>query len=144
MIQRYSVVREKHRYRHGHDRVKETTVARGLPVAPPNIGPKTFPSYGNFVDAAIRSLKDGTKLFVGQRDDPFFVDLGATFDAINIRKLTGNQGEGKDDLSGYNIHSVVMQLPERLVTRDDQAVAGPDASTPWWACGRRPSGAGSR
>ena len=120
VIQRYSVVRETHRYRHGHDRVTEKTIARGLPVAPPNIGPKTFPNYDNFVNAAIRSLDDGTKVFVGQRDDPFFVDLGATFDAINVRKLTGNQGEGKDDLSGYNIHSVVMQLPERLVTREPQ------------------------
>ena len=128
VIQRYSVVRETHRYRHGHDRVKAKTVARGLPVAPPNIGPKTFPSYDNFVNASIRSLGDGTKLFVGQRDDPFFVDLGATFDAINVRKLTGNQGEGKDDLSGFNIHSIVMQLPERLVTKDHKAVSGPDAS----------------
>jgi hypothetical protein len=127
VIQRYSVVRETHRYRHGRDRMKEKTLARGLPVAPPNIGPKTFPNYDNFVNAAIRSLRDGTKLFVGQRDDPFFVDLGATFDGINLRKPTGNQGEGKDDLSGYNIHSVVMQLPERLVTRDRKAVAGADA-----------------
>ena len=121
-------MRETHRYRHGHDRVKEKTVARGLPVAPPNIGPKTFPSYDNFVNGAIRSLGDGTKLFVGQRDDPFFVDLGATFDAINVRKLTGNQGEGKDDLSGFNVHSVVMQLPERLVTKNHKAVSGPDAA----------------
>jgi hypothetical protein len=128
VIQRYSVVRERHRYRHGHDRVSEKTLARGLPVAPPNIGPKTFPSYDNFVNAAIRSLRDGTKLFVGQRDDPFFVDLGATFDGINLRKPTGNQGEGKDDLSGYNVHSVVMQLPERLVTLDGKAVSGPDAA----------------
>jgi hypothetical protein len=128
VIQRYSVVRERHSYRHGRDRVKEKTLARGLPVAPPNIGPKTFPSYDNFVSAAIRSLRDGSKLFVGQRDDPFFVDLGATFDGINLRKLTGNQGEGKDDLSGYNIHSIVMQLPERLVTRDRKAVSGADAA----------------
>ena len=127
VIQRYSIVRERHRYRHGHDRVSEKTIARGLPVAPPNIGPKTFPSYDNFVNAAVRSLRDGTKLFVGQRDDPFFVDLGATFDGINLRKPTGNQGEGKDDLSGYNVHSIVMQLPERLVTRNGKAVSGPDA-----------------
>ena len=53
---------------------------------------------------------------------------GATFDAINVRKLTGNQGEGKDDLSGYNVHSIVMQLPERLVTRDHKAVSGPGAA----------------
>ena len=128
VIQRYSVVRETHRYRHGRDRMKEKTLARGLPVAPPNIGPKTFPNYDSFVSGAIRSLRDGSKLFVGQRDDPFFVDLGATFDGINLRKGTGNEGEGKDDLSGYNVHSVVMQLPERLVTRDRRAVSGPDAS----------------
>src|SRR5215210_3047715 len=128
VIQRYSVVRETHRYRRGKDHVRERTVARGLPVAPPNIGPKTFPSYDNFVNGAIRSLKDGTKVFVGQRDDPFFVDLGATFDGLNVRKLTGNQGEGKDDLSGYNVHSTVLQIPERLVTRNGQAVSGPGAA----------------
>ena len=127
VIQRYKVVRERHRYRGGRDHERDRTIARGLPVAPPDIGPKTFPNYDNFVNGAIRSLRDGTKLFVGQRDDPFFVDLGATFDAINVRKLTGNQGEGKDDLSGMNIHSIVMQLPERLVTRNHRAVARPGA-----------------
>jgi hypothetical protein len=128
VIQRYSIVRETHRYgRRGH-RVRERTVARGLPVAPPNIGPKTFPNYDAFVAGAIRGLSDGTKVFVGQRDDPFFVDLGATFDGLNVRELTGNKGEGKDDLSGYNVHSVVLQLPERLVTRDHRAVTSGDAA----------------
>ena len=128
VVQRYSIVRETHRYRRGRDRVRERTIARGLPVAPPNIGPKTFPNYGAFVEGAIRSLRDGTKVFVGQRDDPFFVDLGATFDGLNVRKLTGNQGEGKDDLSGYNVHSVVLQLPERLVTRDRRPAASADSA----------------
>ena len=66
-------------------------------------------------------------MFAGQRDDPFFVDLGATFDAINVRKLTGNQGQGKDDLSGMNTHAIVMQIPERLVTKNHKAVASADA-----------------
>jgi hypothetical protein len=127
VVQRYSIVRETHRYHGGRDRVRERTIARGLPVAPPNIGPKTFPNYGAFVDGAIRRLHDGTKVFVGQRDDPFYVDLGATFDALNVRKLTGNQGQGKDDLSGMNTHSVVMQIPEARVTRNGKAVSGPDA-----------------
>jgi hypothetical protein len=75
----------------------------------------------------VRTLRNGTKVFAGQREDPFFVDLGATFDGINLRQLTGNQGQGKDDLSGYNVHSVVMQVPERLVTRNGKAVSGPNA-----------------
>src|SRR5215210_5909507 len=68
VIQRYSVVRETHRYRHGRDRVKEKMLARGLPVAPPNIGPKTFPNFDGFVTGAIRSLRVGSKQFVGQRE----------------------------------------------------------------------------
>jgi hypothetical protein len=128
VIQRYDLVRVAYNYHGKHGvQVKEKTIARGLPVAPPNIGPKTFPNYQAFVGGAIRTLDDGTKVFVGQRDDPFFVDLGATFDGINLRKLTGNQGEGKDDLSGYNVHSTVLQIPERLVTKDGKAVSGPDA-----------------
>jgi hypothetical protein len=129
VVQRYKIVRETYRYRGRRGvRIKEKTIARGLPVAPPNIGPKTFPNYQTFVDQAVRTLSDGTKVFVGQRDDPFFVDLGATFDGINLRKLTGNQGEGKDDLSGFNVHSTILQIPERLVTNNGQAVSGPDAS----------------
>ncbi len=53
-----------------------------------------------------------------------------TFDSINFRPGTGtgNQGGGKDDVAGYNTHSVVLQVPERQVTRNGRAVAGADAS----------------
>ncbi len=67
-------------------------------------------------------------MFAGQRDDPFFVDLGATFDALTIRKGTGNAGGGKDDLAGYNVHSIVLQVPDAMVTRDRKPVSGPAAA----------------
>ena len=125
VVQRYDVVRETY---NGKGKLKQARkVGNSLPVAPPNIGPKTFPNYGNFVGAATRTLKDGTKLFVGSRDDPFYVDLGAAFDAINVRVGTGNQGGGKDDFSDYSTSTTVMQIPERLVTRDGKAVASADA-----------------
>ena len=68
--------------------------------------------------ATIRGLPGGGKTFVGPSDDPFFVDLGAVFDGINIDKPgrpnigLGNQGGGKDDVAGYNTHSFVLQVPE--------------------------------
>jgi len=108
-------------------KTKERTIGRNLPVAPPNIGPKTFPNYQNFVDASIRTLKDGTKSFAGSRDDPFFIDLGAVFDSLNIRSGTGNQGGGNDDISGTNISSTVLQIPERLITNDGEDVANEGA-----------------
>ncbi len=127
VIQRYSIVRETYRYHGRKVSIKEKKIAEGLPSAPPNIGPKTFPNYSVFESGAVKTIGDGTKVFVGQRDDPFFVDLGATFDGINVRKLTGNQGLGKDDLSGMNTNSVVMQIPEKLVTRNHKSVSGPNS-----------------
>src|SRR5256714_4321343 len=124
--QSYSIVREI--YKKGKLR-SEKTIARGVPVAPNNVGPRTFPNYDSVAAQAIRSVKGGGKVFAGQRDDPFFVDLGQTFDAINFRPNvgTGNQGNGKDDLAGYNVHSIVLQVPQAAVTRDGKAVSGPAA-----------------
>src|SRR3954451_25005737 len=125
VIQRYSVVREK--FRNGRQ-TGARTIARGVPVAPSDVGPKTFPNYGALASAAVHGLSGGGKVFAGQREDPFFVDLGTTFDAINFRKATGNSGGGKDDLAGYNVHSIVLQVPEARVTRDHKAVSGPGAA----------------
>jgi Domain of unknown function (DUF4331) len=121
VIQTYDLTREE--YDRKGRLTKQKMVANNFPVAPPNIGPKTFPNYvGDFVQPAIKQLSNGTKLFVGQRDEPFYVDLGAAFDAINVRAGTGNQGQGKDDFSGYATSSTVLQIPERLVTRDGKPV----------------------
>jgi hypothetical protein len=125
--QTYTIRRELYR------RGKETSskvIARGVPVAPNNVGPRTFPNYDAVANQAIRALPGGGKVFAGQRDDPFFVDLGQTFDAINFRPNvgTGNQGGGKDDLAGYNVHSIVLQVPESRVTRDGKPVAAPNSA----------------
>jgi hypothetical protein len=124
VYQTYTVTRE--RYRKGH-KVGQTVIARNVLVAPNNVGPKTFPHYAAVAAQAIHSLPSGGKVFAGQRDDPFFVDLGATFDGINLRVGTGNQGGGKDDLAGYNVHSVVLQVPESQVTKNGKGVSGPSA-----------------
>ncbi|MDQ6914617.1 MAG: DUF4331 domain-containing protein [Actinomycetota bacterium] len=125
VVQRYSIVRET--FRNGR-RTGQRTIARNLPVAPNDVGPKTFPDYGAVANQAIRSLAGGGKVFAGQVDDPFFVDLGATFDGINLRNGTGNAGGGKDDLAGYNTHTIALQVPEAQVTRDRRAVSGPAAA----------------
>jgi Domain of unknown function (DUF4331) len=124
VVQTYSLYRETPGKRGS---VKSVRIAKNLPVAPNNVGPNTIPNYNAVASSAIRGLSGGYKSFAGQIDDPFFVDLGATFDAINIRSGTGNAGGGKDDVAGYNTHSVVLQVPEADVTRNGKAVAGPTA-----------------
>jgi hypothetical protein len=125
--QSYTITREV--YKKGKKK-SESVIARNLPVVPSNIGPKTMPHYDALAAEGIKTLPGGGKVFAGQRDDPFFVDLGQTFDSINFRPGvgTGNQGGGKDDLAGYNVNSIVLQVPEAQVTRDAKAVSGPGAS----------------
>ena len=58
VIQRYSVVRET--LRRGRT-VRERKVASDVPVAPSNIGPKTFPNYGALANASVHRVRGGGK-----------------------------------------------------------------------------------
>jgi hypothetical protein len=114
-------------YRNGRE-TGSKVLGRRLPVAPNNVGPKTIPDYAGVAAQANRTVAGGRRVFVGQADDPFFVDLGSTFDAIHIRNGTGNAGGGKDDLAGYNVHAFVLQVPIADVTRNHEPVASADAA----------------
>jgi hypothetical protein len=111
IFQTYTVTRT---YSNG----KGTQICTGT-VPPNNIGPKSTPNYAALAQSAVVSCSDGIKAFAGQRDDPFYVDLGATFDLLTIRPgAPGNKGGGKDDLSGYNVLSIALQVPINKLTND--------------------------
>jgi Domain of unknown function (DUF4331) len=82
-----------------------------------NIGPRFngFVGVNHYEQAAEKTIvhRGGVSIFAGQRDDPFFADVGAIFDLVAIRKAgtTGNMGGGKDFLSGYNVHTIALQIP---------------------------------
>ena len=123
--QRMTIMRERYR---GGRRVATKLLARDVPVAPSNIGPKTMPNYEALADQAIRPLAEGGRVFAGQRDDPFFIPLDRAFDTVNLEgAATGNIGGGIDTLAGYGVQAIVLQVPERHVTRDRGPVAGPSA-----------------
>ena len=119
--QRYTVVEE--RFNRRGRRTNRRVVGRNI-VVPGNVGPKTMPDYDAVVRSGLGRLTGGGKVFVGARDDPFFIDLGGAFDSINLCRGTGNEGGCRDDLAGFNVNSIVLQLPEALVTRDRQNVTG--------------------
>jgi hypothetical protein len=90
---------------------KRTVVARGT-TPPNNIGPRSTPKYRGLVTKSIVSFDGGrSKAFAGQRDDPFFGDIGAIFDLVAIRKGLGNMGGGKDFFAGYGVHTFAVQVP---------------------------------
>jgi hypothetical protein len=89
---------------------KSQVVARGT-TPPNNIGPRSTPNYRSLAAKGVVPLAGGGQAFAGQRDDPFFGDIGAIFDLVAIRKGTGNMGGGKDFFAGYGVHTFGVQIP---------------------------------
>jgi hypothetical protein len=99
-------------------RGNERTVLGGNLIAvPSNVGPRTMPDYESLVQQGIYELDDEARVFAGQRDDPFFIDLGAIFDTLNVRD------PGVDMLSGFNVHSIALEVPASWLTRDGQGIS---------------------
>ena len=111
-------------------------------LAPPvNIGAKSTGNYADLEAAAMYSVEDGgdtIKIFAGQTDDPFWVDL-QVFDLLTLRGQDAPIGysEGNnipvDSLSGFNVHTFVVEVPIARLTQGDEPVLGV------WATSRRPS-----
>ena len=113
---------------HAHRRSSTASAkccSKNAPVAPANVGPRSMPNYDALAAEAVVELPDGGQSFAGPRDDPFFVDLGSVFDLLGLRPLNSAHAiplpeeSGVDGLAGFNVHSVVLQVPtSELVTSD--------------------------
>jgi hypothetical protein len=96
---------------------KSDVLGQNIPTPPVNIGPRSTPAYDSLANGAVTDLPGGIKVFAGQRDDPFFVDLGSVFDLAGLRPfnpfhLIPLPGEdGVDGVAGFNTHSIVIQVP---------------------------------
>jgi Domain of unknown function (DUF4331) len=108
---------------------KSTVVGSGLETPPDNIGPRSTPDYAALAAKGIHTLTDGVTVFAGQRDDPFFADVGAIFDLVAIRVGTGATGGGKDFLAGYGVHSIALQVPKAALDNGKNHVVGIWAAT---------------
>ena len=112
-----------------------TVLGSGIPVPPSNIGPASTPSYNALAQAAVTTLSDGSKVFAGERDDPFFVDLGGVFDLLTIRRPPGDKGKGVDGVGGFNCLTIAIQIPKTRLTKDgldagsDNAIIGVYSTT---------------
>ena len=91
-----------------------TVLANGLFAVPSNVGPRTMPDYESLAAQGVYDLGNGARVFAGQRDDPFYIDLGAVFDTLNLRD------PGTDMLSGFNVHTIALEVPASWLTKDGQ------------------------
>jgi hypothetical protein len=111
-------LRQKYQVWMGKDG-KTQQIGDGLIAVPSNVGPRTMPNYDDLANQGLYNLGNGMRVFAGQRDDPFYIDLGAVFDTLNLRN------PGTDMLSGFNVHTIALEIPINMLTKDGK---GPDGT----------------
>ena len=84
-----------------------------------NVGNKTFPGYEAYAtqyiyEIALPGTEKKGKVFVGQRKDPFVVNLGETFDLVNLNPLGPVDG-AKDSLADKNVTALCLELPKEFL-----------------------------
>jgi hypothetical protein len=110
-----------------------------LYAVPTNVGSRTMPNYASLAQQGIYTLDNGIRVFAGTVADPFFIDLGGFFDSLNLRKSVGpvlSAAVDADDhsnyapnaLAGFNVNSIVLEVPIAMLTSDGQMHTASDAA----------------
>lgn len=114
-------------------------------AVPSNVGSRTTPNYEQLAAKGVFPLKNGGRVFAGQRDETFYIDLGGTFDTLNLHispilsaaddandtTIVGAPGSGVvDTFSGFNVNTIALEIPiSDLVGQNGNKVIGAYAST---------------
>lgn len=112
------------------------------------IGTKTFSSlsayttYANsfIYDIAIPNCSTNGRVFVGQRKDPFVVNLGKTFDLVNYVPIEGDSAPGaadgmgfpggitqsasNDELEDKNVTEIALEIPKSCLVGSGNGTIG--------------------
>jgi hypothetical protein len=93
-----------------------------------NIGVKSIADYESYArahiyDITIPGFSEPGRVFVGQRDDPFVVNLGEAFDLFNLNPV-GPVNAKADILADDNITSIILELPKSGLLRNADPVIG--------------------
>jgi hypothetical protein len=99
-----------------------------------NIGNKSIPNYAAYAakhmyTVNIPGCSTPARMFVGQRKDPFVVNLGETFDLINIKApavefLANAEKNARDDLDDKNVTSLELEVAASCLTAGTDPVIG--------------------
>jgi Domain of unknown function (DUF4331) len=150
--QTYTVTMVRHH--NGRDEATQLKNSDGSPffAVPANNGPRTM-NYDSLFDAATYHLQDGISVFAGTVDDPFFIDLGATFDTVNYRTLdsgipgvltdaedSATQNFASDTVSGYAVNTIALEVPIPMLTSTGkvESASSPNATIGVWGTTSRP------
>ena len=113
-----------------------------MPVMPAHVGTNSMPDYDQMIGSGVQQLPSGMRVFAGPRDEGFYLDLGAVFDLVQLRNLTGNFGPPVDGTAGFNVHTIAFQVPIEQLTQGGSrptSPTDPDAVIGVWSTASRPA-----
>ncbi len=122
--------------RRGGQRASVTNAANGASVFDKpvdNIGVKTIPDYAGYAAKHIYTVNipgcsTPAKLFVGQRKDPFAVNLGVIFDLVNapVSVITNPAliGAAPSIIDDANVTTLAVEVHKGCLTAGDDPVIG--------------------
>ncbi len=92
-----------------------------------NAGSKTFANYDAYARGRIGPIQipgcgDG-RVFVGQRKDPFAVNLGEVFDLVNLNPVGDPQSE-RSATADKNVTAIALEVPIDCLTQGHGPVIG--------------------
>lgn len=125
-------------------------------AVPSNVGPRTMPNYPALAAQGIYDLGNGIRVWAGTADDPFYIDVGAIFDTVNLRAASypsgvpgvltasqdaSNANTAPDALAGFNVNVIAIEVPISMLTSKHArlAVTDPAATIGVWGATSRPS-----
>ncbi len=79
----------------------------------------------DYTRTTIYDLKDGYRVFAGQRDDGFYADIQGVFDLLQLESpVLGLESPNKpfDSQGGFNVHTIVLQIPIAELGGSEQIV----------------------
>jgi hypothetical protein len=127
VVESYTVDIVRGHRRHGHRRTitNADTGAKRFTKPVDNIGTKTILDYAAYSANHVYSVDipgcGAGRLFVGQRKEPFVVNLGEIFDLINTNPLGPVDGEA-NTIDDANITSFILEVPASCLTAGDPVI----------------------
>ena len=93
-----------------------------------NIGNKSIPDYAAYASTYVYNTEipgcpQPGRVFVGQRKDPFVVNLGEVFDLVNLNPVSDRDAT-HNTLTHKNVTTLALEVPAACLTHGSDSVIG--------------------
>jgi hypothetical protein len=130
LIETYSVTVVRGDRRHGKAQLATNLSSGGTTFRKPldNIGNKSIADYPTYSSNHIFSIgipgcSGAGRVFVGQRKDPFAVNLGEIFDLVNLNPVGSSTGS-PSTIGDKNVTSIALEVPIACLASASDPVIG--------------------